>query len=166
MYYINVFFIYSILGHLMETLLYTILKSNKKSGFLYLWWTPFYGLGIIICFLVYKFIDKRIHNKRKKNIILFIIYFLLYSIFEYSGGVMLEKMYGKEFWNYSKLPLHIGKYVSIGTSLVWAIFTFIYIFWLKKYTDRLIKYIPKYITYILLIMFCLDVIFSILKVFK
>ena len=44
-YYLNYFFIFSIIGHLIESLLVLIFDWNFKSGYLYGYWTPVYGLG-------------------------------------------------------------------------------------------------------------------------
>ena len=54
MYYINYFFIFAIIGHLIET----IGTPGFKSGILYGWWTPVYGFGIVIILLIGKFLDK------------------------------------------------------------------------------------------------------------
>ena len=48
MYYLNYFFIFSIFGHLFETLLFKFMNKNLKSGFLYGYWTPVYGLGVVL----------------------------------------------------------------------------------------------------------------------
>lgn len=162
--YINEFFLYSIFGYIMETLLYLFLKVKKQSGFLYLWWTPFYGTGVLISFYIYKVFNKKIFNKVTRNILLFITYFLVFSVLEYCGGIILEMIYGYAFWNYSKIPLHLGKYISVPTSLGWAVFAFVYVFVIKKYTDKMIKYIPEWLTKFLVVTFILDVIFSLLKV--
>lgn len=137
---------------------------RKKSGFLHLWWTPFYGFGVLISMFLYKLVNKYIKNNVKKNIILFITFFIVFTIFEYIGGISLEKLYGEPFWNYSKMPLHIGKYVSVGTSLLWTIMAFLYIYKLKPLTDKLVNKIPKLITILLTITFIIDCIVSIAKV--
>lgn len=73
-------------------------------------------------------------------------------------------IYGYAFWDYSNIPLHLGKYISVPTSLGWTIFAFVYVFIIKKYTDKIIKYIPEWLTKFLVVTFILDVIFSLLKV--
>lgn len=156
MYYINTFFLFSILGHLFESIVFVILHLRKKSGFLYLWWTPFYGIGTLITLFIKKSISKYITDKKIQNILLFISFFLTFSLFEYTGGILLEKLYGYAFWNYSNIPLHIGKYISIGTSLLWTIFAFAYLKVIKKQTDKIINRIPKTITILLILVFIID----------
>ena len=43
MYYINCFFMYSILGFLTESFIYKFMDSSNHSGFLYGPVTPIYG---------------------------------------------------------------------------------------------------------------------------
>lgn len=163
-YYLNNFLFFSIYGHFFETIIFFFLEKNKRSGFLYFWWTPVYGLGVIISLIIYKLVNKYFKNKYYKNILLFISFFLILSLVELLGGVFLEKIFGYAFWNYSNYPLHIGKYICVFTSLIWTVFCFIFIYWLKKYTDRVINKIPKFITITLFFIFIIDNIFSILKV--
>lgn len=164
-YYLNNFFLFSIFGHVFETILYFIIGSKQKSGFLYLWWTPFYGLGVMMCIFTYKLVTKQIKNNCLRDSVLFIAHFIIFSILEFSGGMLLHKIYKKDFWNYSKIPLHVGNYISVPTSLFWALFAFIYLHFIKKYSDKLISKIPKIMTVILSVVFIIDLIMSLLKAF-
>lgn len=128
-------------------------------------WTPFYGLGIIIGSLIYNFVSKRIQNKYQKNLVLFIIFFIFFSIFEYLGGITLEKLYHESFWDYSKIPLHLGKYILVVTSLLWSVMVLFYLYKIKPFTDKLISKVPNIITVLLIILFIIDCFFSLLKVF-
>ena len=60
MYYLNCFFIYSILGHLIETIIALITGNGFKSGFLYGWWTPVYGMGAVTILFVSEYLFKTI----------------------------------------------------------------------------------------------------------
>lgn len=64
MYYLNCFFIYSILGHVLETIISLITKNGFKSGFLYGWWTPVYGIGAITILFISKYLFKNLHMPR------------------------------------------------------------------------------------------------------
>ncbi len=166
MYYLNNFFLFSILGHLFETIIYLIVGSSKKSGFLYLWWTPFYGIGVVISIYANKYLSNRIKNNFIKHFILFVVHLILFTILEFSGGMLLHLIYKKYFWNYSKIPLHIGKYVSVPTSLFWSLFAFFYLKFIRRFSDKIIERIPKFITIILSIVFIADLVTSLLKVFN
>lgn len=163
MYYANNFLAFSIFGHAFETVIYKILKVTNKSGFMYLFWTPFYGTGVVIDILVYKYLSKKIKNKKKRIIVLFLSLFIILSLLEYIGGLLLLKLFNKVMWSYTNFPFHIGRYVSIPTSLLWVIMSFFYLFVVKKYSDRLIKKINPLITIILCFIFLCDIFFSIIK---
>ena len=51
----------------------------------------------------------------------FIFYFfvsvILVSVGEMLLGTFVERIFGFEYWNYSRLPLHITKYTSVPTSI-------------------------------------------------
>ena len=68
MYYIKYFFITSILGFFLET----IVCTNYESGILYGPWTPIYGIGsIIIIYVSDKILKKKNLSIIKKFIIVF-----------------------------------------------------------------------------------------------
>ena len=165
-YYINNFLIFSIFGFIFETIAFAILGMHNQSGFMYLWWTPFYGTGVLIAIISYKYFSKYIKNKRLKNILLFIHFFIMLSLLEFIGGVTLEWLHGYSLWNYNHIPLHIGKYISIGTSLLWVIGAFIYLYIVKKCSDKLINKIPKFISILISIIFVLDFILTMVKLIR
>lgn len=147
----------------METLFFYIIRAHKRSGILFLWWTPFYGVGVVLSLLVYKLISSRIKNRFWKNVLLLGILFVLLSLLELIGGIFIEKIYGYAMWDYGRIPLHIGKYISVPTSLLWVGISFLYIYVLKKWTDRILIRTPKFLTILFMLIFVLDVICSLLK---
>lgn len=157
MYYLNYFFICSILGFLLETLFYTFCKWDGGSGFLYGPWTPVYGLGAIIIIIIFDFIFKKIKTKKfLKFIIFFITTCILLSIIELIGGVLIEKIFSITFWDYSNHKFHIGKYISLEMAIVWGLASTIFIFLLRPLINKFIDKIPKIITYLLLVLFVID----------
>ena len=164
-YYINNFIFFSIIGFFFETGIFTLLHLHNQSGFMYGIWTPFYGTGVLLTILIYKLIDKIKINKLKKNILLFVIYFFLFTLLEELGGITLEYLHGYYLWDYKVIPLHLGKYVSIPTSLLWATFALLYLYKIKDITDQLIKKIPKWLTILLSTIFIIDLILTLVKLF-
>ena len=67
MYYINYFFVMSIFGHLMETILF----PKMSSGILFSYWTPIYGIGSLIILFIYNCVHKTKYKGFKKAFILF-----------------------------------------------------------------------------------------------
>lgn len=164
MYYLNYFFLYSIIGHLFETILLFLKQSNGKSGYLYGLWTPVYGIGIILIILISNFVFKNINkNKIIQSIIIFLWVSTALTVIEWLGGITIEHLFHFTFWDYSNFTLSMGKYVAIEISLIWGTLSLIFIYLLKKPSDKLIKKIPKCLTYILVMLFVIDNILSILK---
>lgn len=157
MYYLNCFFIYSILGHLIETIVAIITKTNFKSGFLYGWWTPVYGFGAITILFISNYLFKNLHMDRiVETIIMFFVVAVVLSFLEALGGVVLEKIFNTSFWSYNSHIYHIGKYISVEMSLVWGIASVLFVYIINPIIDPLIKRIPNWITILLLILFIGD----------
>ncbi len=165
-YYLNNFFLFSIFGFFLETLMFSILGMHNQSGFLHLFWTPFYGTGVIITILLSNFVKRKKISKHLQVLILIIALFLVLSILELIGGLLLEGLFGYSLWSYKGIPLHIGKYISLPTSFGWVCFSFLYLLFIKKYTDKLVNKIPKFVSISLLIIFIADNIVTILQTLK
>lgn len=164
-YYLNNFFIFSIFGYIFETTMFALIGLHNKSGFLYLPWTPFYGTGIIIIILLQDYISKLETSNRKKQIILSISLFFILSLLEWLGGTILEYLHGYPLWSYKIVPLHIGRFISVPTSILWVIMSYIYLYLVKAPVDHLIKKIPKFITVIFSLVFFVDFILTMIKLF-
>lgn len=155
LYYLNNFFLYSIFGYFFETFMFTILDLHNQSGFMFLWWTPFYGVGVSVINLIYKYIKDHFTGL-KKHLILMPTLFIILSLLELLGGVLLELLHGYGLWTYESVPLHIGRYISIPTSTLWVVMSYLYLFLIKKYSDKLVNKIPKWITIISSLIFIAD----------
>lgn len=157
MYYLNYFFIFSILGHFFESFFY----SSGDSGILFGYWTPIYGLGTIIILIINKYIDKYKINKHTKIITLFFINAIILSIIEALGGYMIKWIFNKELWNYSSHRFNIGKYTSIEMSLIWGLSSILLIYFVKPIVDKVIKKIPISISYMCITLFITDLLITI-----
>lgn len=157
MYYLNYFFIFSIIGHIIESIIY----YNGDSGILLGWWTPIYGIGVVIILLINKLVNKIKTNNFIKILLLFIISATLLSIIEAIGGYLIEWIFNYSFWDYSSYKFNIGKYATLEMGIIWGISSIIVII-LKPFLDKIISKIPKYFTYILIILLILDLFFTII----
>ncbi len=165
LYYLNNFFIFSIFGYIFETTMFALIGLHNKSGFLYLPWTPFYGTGIIIINLLRDYVSKLDISNTKKHVILAISLFFILSLLEWLGGTILTYLHGYPLWSYEVVPLHIGRYISIPTSILWVIMSYLYLFLVKGLVDKIIKKIPKFITIIFSLVFFVDFILTMIKLF-
>lgn len=161
MLYLKQFLFFSILGYLFETMVGIITQNSFNSGILSGPYTPIYGFGIIIIIYGCDYLFKHFHLKRyQENIIVFGILFFTISILELIGGITIEKLFNKVFWSYESLPLNYGNYISIEVSLIWS-FLGIIIYHFKNILVKIINKIPNIIFYILLVIFTIDVLYTI-----
>lgn len=164
MYYVNAFFIYSIIGFIFEVVVSLLKKVKIGSGILYGPWTPIYGIGAVLVIIIYKLLTKYLHfNKIIEVIIFLIIITIILTILEYLGGVIIEKIFKVAFWDYSKFKYHIGKYIALEISLVWAVGALIIVYIINPLVDKLITIIPSYITIILSGLMIVDYILLFIK---
>ncbi len=167
MYYLTIFFFYSILGYIMETSLSFLMDDGFTSGILYGPWTPLYGLGALIIIFLSEKLFKNLHmNKIVETIIIFFIVTSILTLLEYISGNLIEKLLNMVYWDYSDLPLHFGKYICLPISLIWGILSIIFIYIINPLCKNIIKKIPNFITIIIFICFIADIILSIIVKFN
>ena len=159
MYYINYFFLYSLIGHIIESIIF--LSKNGESGILYGPWTPVYGFGIVVILFINKFLKKYNLKKIKYYLCLFLLSSILLSLSEVLGGVLIEGVFHKIFWNYSGEAFNFGKYTSLKMALIWGVASILFVKFLKNISDKIVKKIPKFITWILIILILLDIVLTI-----
>lgn len=157
MYYINYFFISSIIGFVLETICYSLFGWIGNSGYLFGPWTPVYGFGAIITIYIYDLIDKKFNiNKFLKLLIFFIIISITLSIIELVGGYLIEFIFHETFWDYSNHRFNIGKYISLEMTFLWGISSIIFLYLARPIIDKFIHVFPKTITYIVTLLFLVD----------
>ncbi len=161
MYYLNCFFVYSCLGFLLETIVSIVTHQNFNSGILYGPITPVYGIGVILILVISHYFFMNLHLPRwRETVIVFFILTVTLTLLEWLGGVLIEKIFGIVFWDYSKLPFHIGHYISLEISFLWGFLSIFLIYLIKPIIDPLIKGIPTLITIFFLFLFLIDCGFS------
>lgn len=159
MYLLNCFFIYSILGFIIEGLFTLIVSGKFSSGILYGPWTPVYGFGTILTIVISKKIFKNMHKSRfVETIVTFIVLTVTLTFIEWLGGILIENLFHETLWNYKNYKYNIGKYISLEMSLVWGIVSILIIYFVKPIIDKLEKKIPKFITIIFATLFIIDLI--------
>ena len=158
MYYLNCFFVYSIFGYIIETLVAFLTHTNFKSGILSLWWTPVYGIGAVAILFISNYLFKNLHmNRVYETIVVFFVVAITLSVIEVLGGVLIEKIFNITFWNYKDHMYPIGKYISLEMSIIWGLISVIFIYVIHPVLKGLIKKIPSWVTIILIVLFIYDV---------
>lgn len=164
MYYINIFFISSFLGFLLETFLKIFFFHSMNNGIMMGPWIPIYGFGCIIIVLIENFIfNKKNISKVSKLLLLFFSVSILLTLLEWVGGVSIEFFFDKIFWDYSHLKFNIGHYIALEMSIVWGLFSILFVYLIKPGEDLIIKKIPKWLTILVSIIFIIDFIYTIFR---
>lgn len=157
MHYLNCFFVYSILGYILETIVALATGTNFKSGILNGCWTPVYGVGAVTILFVSEYLFKNLHmNRVWETVIVFFVVAIVLSTLEALGGVLIEKIFGISFWDYNSHKYHIGKYISLEMTITWGIASVIFIYLIHPLLKALIQKIPLWVTILLLILFVAD----------
>ena len=163
MYYINVFFVYSIIGFIFEIVISLILGSKLNSGILYGPWTPIYGIGVLIMLFMKRKLQKLKLNKFMEIFIYFFSVVIILTLLEQLGGVLLDTFFHKTLWDYRNLKYHITKYIALETSLGWGIGAIFIAYIVHPYLKKFIKKIPFLVSALMMIIFSIDVIILIMK---
>lgn len=155
------FFIYSFLGWCAEVVFAT-LKTGKfiNRGFLNGCVCPIYGFGFVIVLLCLQYFLNNI-------ILLFFASVVLTSLLEFATGFVLEKIFNKKWWDYSKEPFNIKGYVCVRFSILWGLACVFVLKIIHPAILNLINLAPVFVQYILFgvfsLLIILDLVFTIIQ---
>ena len=155
------FIVYSFLGWCLESVYKTIiLKRPTNSGFLYGPFCPMYGIGAVLMLEL---------GKLSNNvIIIFLLSFILFSLWEYIVAVILEKLFKTKYWDYSKSKFNIQGRVCLKNSIYWGILGIVLIFIVQPLVQKATNLIPKeiliYVEIILSLAILVDGIITIFRI--
>lgn len=157
-YYLNVLYVFSLLGFILESTVYKISNSKRHSGIFYGPITMVYGFGMLTLVLIKKYFLDKIHcQKYLKIIIIFLVSWISLTFIEWLGGSILYQVFHINMWNYSKKAYHAGKYICLDLSIIWELFGTIYVIYLKSKLDKFIELIPKKVTLGIVIINIIDI---------
>ena len=96
-------------------------------------------------------------NKWLKVFIFFIAASILMTLIEFSGGMLIEKIFHIVYWDYTNLRFNYGYYISLETSLGWGAFATAVNYLVTPWLNNFAKKIPWYVTILILILFITDI---------
>ncbi|MFT4416757.1 putative ABC transporter permease [Fredinandcohnia humi] len=110
------FTVYSFLGWLLENS-YNYLKKGVflKPNFFLGPFKPMYGFAPLL--LIY-LIGKDMHWS-----LVLLLCFLIPTLVEYGSGLLLEKSFGRKWWDYSDQPFQIQGHICLTFSVYWVLLT-------------------------------------------
>ena len=154
------FIIGAFLGDITETI-YCRITAGVWMSRSSVVWGPFsivWGLAIAICtLLLYKY-------RHKSDSFLFFVGTFLGGAYEYMCSVFTEIVFGKIFWDYSKIPFNLGGRINLLYCFFWGIATVIWMKLLYPKLSALIEKVPvkpgKILTWITVVFMCCNVVVS------
>ena len=163
MYYVNIFFIFSFIGFLFENVLNIFTNDNFNSGVLYGPWTFIYGIGVLLMVIVYKFLQQ-FHLKKWKEVVLFyIIITIVMTLVEFAGGMLIETIFHRTYWDYTNMRFNYGKYICLEVSLAWGLLSTFITYLVLPFINKIEKKIPWFVSVGLIILFIVDIIFTLIN---
>ena len=156
------FIIYSFLGWVMESIFRSICeKKIINTGFLKGPFCPIYGIGAIIMLTL-------LSNFKNAPVVLFLISFIVLTLWEYLVGVMLEKLFKTKYWDYSTHKFNYKGRICLTNSLAWGILGVLFTKYIHPFIENLVGKvdinIQIFVVVILMIVVLVDAITSIIKV--
>ena len=163
MYYINIFFVFSFMGFLFESSLNIFFNDNFNSGILYGPWTFIYGIGALLIVVLNKFLGQY-HLKKWKEVLLFYVGItILMTLVEFSGGMLIETIFHRTYWDYTNMRFNYGKYICLEVSLLWGLLATAINYFVLPWVNKFIQKIPKWVSFLFVFLFILDIIFMIIN---
>lgn len=116
--YIFIFFIFSVIGWLIEVSLKSIqFHRFINRGFLLGPYCPIYGLGALLIVMSNEWLGKY----DSSNAIIFLSSLLICGIVEYFVSYFLEKFYHARWWDYTNRPMNLHGRIWIGNLILFGI---------------------------------------------
>lgn len=155
------FIIYSMLGWVMESVFRSICERKLiNTGFLKGPFCPIYGIGAIIMIVFLKQFQDNIF-------LLFLMSFIVLTIWEYVVGVFLEKVFNTKYWDYSNHKVNFQGRICLTNSIYWGILGVVFICYIHPFISEKLLLVPGYIVNILaitiMVILIVDMVISILK---
>lgn len=159
-----IFLVYSFVGWCAEVIFAATVEGKfVNRGFNTGPVCPIYGFGILIVLLFLEGIKDYL-------VVLFTASVILTSLLEFLVGFILERFFHEKWWDYSDQPFNIKGYICLRFSLLWGFACVFVINLVHPTIMRLIRFIPKNVGVILLIIlfitFLSDFSITLLNIFK
>ena len=128
------FFVYSFLGWVMETVSSAIKQKRfVNRGLINAPFCVLYGIGAVLITIVC----------RELTVFwLFVYSVILATLLEWTAGHLIEKMYHEKWWNYSGIPWNLDGYICAPVSLFWGLMSLVMMKWGNPLIISLFRMIP------------------------
>jgi uncharacterized protein len=163
--YLLFFMVYAFIGWIIEVL-YRSYNQKKfvNAGFLHGFFVPLYGFaGISIVSFDKVIVDENVFLK-------LFLFGTIVTVIEYLTGYLSEKLFKLKLWDYSDSKFNLHGRICLSFSILWAIFTIIFIYFIHPVVLNVIVGLNESIlsisAIIVVIYFNADFILSVAAVFN
>ncbi len=163
MFYVNIFFVFSVIGFLFESILNFVSNDFFNSGILYGPWTFIYGIGALIIVFLNRFLKQYHLNKWLEVSLFYVCVTIFMTIVEFSGGMLIENIFHRVYWDYTNMRFNYGKYICLEVSLLWGLLATLINYFVMPLLIVFVKKIPKWVSCIFIILFIVDIILMIVN---
>lgn len=163
MYYVNIFFVFSFVGFLFENFINIFFNDNFNSGILYGPWTFIYGIGALLVVVLNKFLAQYHLKKWQEVLIFYIGITILMTMVEFGGGMLIETIFHRTYWDYTNMRFNYGKYICLEVSLLWGLLATMINYFALPWVNNVVKKIPFWVSIIFIILFILNIVFTLIN---
>lgn len=137
---LDYFFIYSIVGFIIETCYALFSKGvlESRQSFLYGPFCSIYGIGAVIMIL-----GLNLKWFKKNNFTIFIGGFIIGSIVEYTISLIGELIFNITWWDYSDRAFNLNGRICIVFSFFWGVLAVFLMSYFNPKVDKFIDRVPK-----------------------
>ncbi len=159
-YYIYyVYLLYGVIGWVYETSLVSVQKKTfVNRGFLTGPVIPIYGVGALLCYLVF-------WERREELLLVFVGSIILATILEYLTSLAMELLFHTRWWDYSQYRFNINGRVCLFVSVFWGILALLMLHMIHPGINYIIVHFPRnageIFGYITIPLFVIDIISSV-----
>lgn len=148
------FWIYSFLGYLLEKgfAKATRARQQGRKGFLLLPMCPVYGLGMLAVLAL--------PEACRRGLWLVLWGGLAATAVEYVVHWAYETFLHVRFWEYSAMPGNLRGRVCLPFTAAWGLLTAAAVLWVQPAVELLARRVPPAVTYVCLLVFTVDALFS------
>lgn len=158
------FFIYAILGWIMEIIVCSI-SAHKlvDRGFLIGPYCPIYGIGSV-CILII------LQSFQSDPLLVFVTASFICAFIEYFTSYAMEKLFHARWWDYSNDLFNINGKIKLTNTILFGLLGLLLVYFIHPFINMILGYLPhptiNIIAIIAAILFFIDVIITIIIVYK
>lgn len=139
------FIVLSFIGYIYETVAMSIWSGKfENRGFLYGPIIPIYGVGAVMCTLIFTYWWTGVNNLQ-----LFLIGMVGSAILEYPTHYVMEKIFNQRWWDYSNAPLNLNGRICLPAAMGFGLGALIIVKVINPFVIPIINEIPETVSNVL-----------------